>query len=452
MEAVFFKKSDLNSNLFMIKGGDSIMELFYDVEKIRNQFPALERKVNGKTAIYLDGPGGTQVPKRVTEKITNYLLHHNANAHGHFPTSRESDALHEAARETMACFLNCIPEEIVFGDSSTTNNLKLALALARGMKAGDEVIITDLDHESNRSPWIHLEERGFVIKSVKVDPITCQLDYDDFQKKLTDKTKVVALNWASNGVGTITDIKFFIEKAHAKGAVTIIDAVHYAPHRPIDVKAFDIDFLLCSPYKFFGPHMGVLYGKAEEIKKLETYRVLVEGNTQSPEKLETGTPQFETICGSAEAVEFIADIGHDCEAWAVKEHAEELEGVKGRRWYIVAGMLAIEEYEGPLARKLENALGKMDKVRVFGPPEGKPKTSTVSFTIEGLRAGEVAKAMGEEGIFVWSGHYYAKELINEVLDLKSVGGLVRIGIAPYNTEEEIERTIEVIRKIASAVT
>ncbi len=425
------------------------MELFYDVKKIRNQFPALERKVHGNTAIYLDGPGGTQVPKRVADKMTDYLFHHNANAHGHFATSRECDALHEAARETMACFLNCMPEEIVFGDSSSTNNLKLAFALARGMKAGDEVIITDLDHESNRSPWLHLAERGLVVKSVKVNPETCQLDLDDYKSKLTDKTKVVALNWASNGVGTITDIKPLIDQAHDKGALTIIDAVHYAPHRPIDVNALDIDFLVCSPYKFFGPHMGVLFGKAEEMKKLETYRVLVEGNTQPPEKLETGTPQFEAICGSAEAVEFIADIGYDCEVWAEKQHPEDLKELKGRRWYIVAGMLAIEEYEDPMARKLRSALVQMDKVKIFGPPEGAPRTSTVSFLIEGMRAGEVAKAMGDEGIFVWAGHYYAKELINEVLNLKSVGGLVRIGLAPYNTEEEIDRTIEVIENIAS---
>ncbi|RQD68097.1 MAG: cysteine desulfurase-like protein [Tindallia sp. MSAO_Bac2] len=425
------------------------MELFYDVKKIRSQFPALNRKVNGNPAIYLDGPGGTQVPKRVVDKMTDYLFYHNANAHGHFATSRECDALHEAARETMADFLNCYAEEIVFGDSSTTNNLMLTFALARNMKAGDEVIITDLDHESNRSPWRHMEERGFVIKSVKVNPDTCQLDLNDYREKLTDKTKIVALNWASNGVGTITDIKPLIDGAHNKGALTIIDAVHYAPHRPIDVKALDIDFLVCSPYKFFGPHMGVLYGKAEELKKLETYRVLVEGNTQPPEKLETGTPQFESICGSAEAVEFIADIGHDCEAWAEREHSETLAGLKGRRWYIVAGMLAIEEYEEPMAKKLRKALMQMDKVKVFGPPEGEPRTSTVSFLIEGLRAGEVARAMGDQGIFVWSGHYYAKELINEVLNLKSVGGLVRIGLAPYNTEEEIDRTIEVIKEIAS---
>ncbi|SDY28448.1 cysteine desulfurase-like protein [Tindallia californiensis] len=424
------------------------MELFYDIKKIRSQFPALDRKVNGNVAIYLDGPGGTQVPKRVTDKMTNYLLYHNANAHGHFASSRECDALHEAARETMADFLNGYPQEIVFGDSSTTNNLKLTLALARKMKPGDEVIITDLDHESNRSPWLHMQEKGIIVKSIAVDPETCQLDLKDYRNKLTEKTKVVALNWASNGVGTITDIKPLIELAHEKNAITIIDAVHYAPHRPIDVDALGMDFLLCSPYKFFGPHMGVMYGKLDVMKNLETFRVLVDGNTQPPEKMETGTPQFEAICGAAEAVEFIADIGHDCEEWAIKERSDEMIGLKGRRKYIVAGLLAIEEYEDHLAQKMRRELAAIDGVKIYGPLEGQPRTSTISFLIEGLRAGEVAKKMGDEGIFVWAGHYYAKQLIDEVLNLKSVGGLVRIGFAPYNTEEEVNRTIEVVRKIA----
>ncbi len=426
------------------------MNQAYDVQKIRNQFPALERVVNGKPAIFLDGPGGTQVPQRVADKVTAYLLHHNANQHGMFATSQESDALYQSSRETMADFLGCQANEVMFGDSSSTNNFMLALAIARDLKAGDEILITDLDHESNRSPWRHLEERGLVIKQVAVDPATCTMNQSDYREKLSDKTKVVALNWASNGVGTITDVKPMIDLAHEVGALTIIDAVHYAPHLPIDVKAVGMDFLVCSPYKFFGPHMGVLYGRFEVMEKLRTYRVLVEDNGNPPQKFETGTPQFESICGSAEAVEFIADIGKDCEDWAAQHHAEKMNGLTGRRRSVVAGMLAIDDYEEPLAKKLRTSLREMPRVKVFGPPEGEPRTSTVSFLIEGIHAENISKALGEQGIFVWDGHYYARQLINEVLGLESVGGLVRIGLAPYNTEEEIDRTIAAIREIAEA--
>ncbi|MDW7670756.1 MAG: cysteine desulfurase-like protein [Bacillota bacterium] len=425
------------------------MSLIYDVQKIRKQFPALERQINGQPAVYLDGPGGTQVPQRVADKVTEYLLHHNANAHGNFITSRESDALHESAREVLADFLGCHASEIMFGDSSSTNNIKLALALARDLEEGDEIIITDLDHESNRSPWRHLEERGLLIKRVKVNPEDCTMNQADFQDKLSDKTKVVALNWASNGVGTITDIKPMIEKAHEAGALTIVDAVHYAPHRPIDVKETGMDFLVCSTYKFFGPHMGVMYARHDLMEKLRTYRVLVEDNGNPPQKFETGTPQFESICGSAEAVEFIAAIGQDCDDWAAANHPEWMKGLTGRRRQVVAGMLAIDAHEEPLAKKLRTALRSMPKVKVYGPREGEPRTSTVSFLIEGMHAESVAAKLGEQGIFVWDGHYYARELINNTLDLEAVGGLVRIGLAPYTTEQEIDRTIAAIGEIAA---
>ncbi len=425
------------------------MNQWYDVEKIRSQFPALKREVKGQPLIYLDGPGGTQVPQRVADKVTEYLLHHNANSHGNFITSQESDAIHEAARVTLADFLGCKPSEIVFGDSSSTNNFKLALALVRDMKKGDEVIITDLDHESNRSPWRHMEEKGIVVKRVSVNTADCTMNLADYKEKLSDKTKVVALNWASNGVGTITDIKPMIKMAKEVGALTIVDAVHYAPHQPIDVVDMGMDFLVCSTYKFFGPHMGVLYGREEVMEQLRTYRVMVEGNEHSPEKIETGTPQFESISGSAEAVEFIASIGQDCEAWAAESHPEWMEGLTGRRRLVVAGMLAIDAYEEPLAKKLRTALRELPGVKVHGPKEGDPRTSTVSFLVEGMHAEDIAKKLGDKGICVWDGHYYARELINNVLGLESVGGLVRIGLAPYNTEEEIDRTIAAIKEIIS---
>ena len=423
------------------------MNQWYDVEKIRSQFPALKRKINGQPVIYIDGPGGTQVPQRVADKVAEYLLHHNANAHGHFITSQESDAILEAARVKLADFLGCRSAEIMFGDSSTTNNFKLTFALTRDMQKGDEVIITDLDHESNRSTWRHMEEKGIVVKKVAVNTEDCTMDMEDYKEKISDKTKVVALNWASNGVGTITDIKPMIKIAKEAGALTIVDAVHYAPHLPIDVKDMGMDFLLCSPYKFFGPHMGVLYGRKELMDQLRTYRVLAEDNENPPEKFETGTPQFESISGSAEAVEFIASIGKDCETWASENHPEWMEGLAGRRRLVVAGMLAIDAYEEPLAKKIRTTLRTFPKVTVYGPKEGDPRTSTISFLVEGMHAEKVAKKLGEKGIFVWDGHYYAKELINNTLGLEKVGGLVRIGLAPYNTEEEIDRTLAAIKEI-----
>lgn len=425
------------------------MNKWYDVDKIRSQFPALKRKINGQPIIYLDGPGGTQVPQRVADKVTEYLLHHNANAGGHFVTSQESDAILSSARVKLADFLGCRAAEIMFGESSTTNNFKLTFALVRDMNKGDEVIITDLDHESNRSLWRHMEEKGIVVKRVAVNPADCTMNMEDYKEKISDKTKVVALNWASNGVGTITDIKPMIKIAKEAGAVTIVDAVHYAPHKPIDVKDTGMDFLLCSPYKFFGPHMGVLYGREELMDQLRTYRVLVEDNINPPEKFETGTPQFESITGSAEAVEFIASIGQYCETWAIENHPEWMKELTGRRRLVVAGMLAINAYQEPLAKKIKTALRTLSKVTIYGPKEGDPCTSTISFVVEGMLAEEVAKKLGEKGICVWHGHYYAKELINNVLGLETVGGLVRIGLAPYNTEEEIDRTIAAIKEIIS---
>ncbi len=417
----------------------------YDINGVRKQFPCLSREVNGYSAAFFDGPGGTQVPQRVADKICDYLFHHNANAHGCFVTSIESDTLLKKARETFADFLGCDWKEISFGANTSSNNFKLSLGIARDLAAGDEVIITDIDHEGNRSPWRLLAERGVVVKSVKVNPETCILDLEDYKSKLSQKTKVVAVNWAANAVGTITDVKTVIKLAHEVGALTVVDAVHYAAHKPIDVKDIDTDFMLCSAYKFFGPHIGVIYGKKEAMDNLRTIRVMADDNTEAPEKFETGTPNFECICGAAEAVEFISDIGKlyvDC-------FEDRLKGLEGRRKNIVAGMIAIDEYEEPLASKLRKELRKIEKVTVYGPPEGHPRTTTVSFTIEGKRPLEVAQYLADKGIFVWDGDFYAVETINTVLKLKEKGGLVRIGLAPYNTEEEVDRTIEAIKEICS---
>jgi len=417
-------------------------EFKFKVDEIREQFPALSKTVNGIPAAFLDGPGGTQVPRRVVEKINDYLYYRNANSHGVFKTSVESDHLYWQAREVYADFFNCSPEEVAFGANTSSNNFKLALGLVRTMKPGDEVLITDIDHEGNRSPWRTLEDFGIIVKSVKINTDTITLDFEDFKAKLSDKTKVFAVNWAANSCGTISDVKKFIDEAHKFGAITVVDAVHYAPHRPIDVKAIDADILLCSAYKFFGPHYGVMYVKKSVGDTIKTVRVIADDNTEMPFKLETGTPAMELAAGAAEAVEFIADIGRNHEEF----YAEELKGLSGRRRYVVAGMMAIDEYETGLAVQLRTELAKLPGLKVFGPKSGHPRTSTVSFNIEGVNSNEVAKYLAEKGLFVWDGDYYAIETITNVLKLEASGGLVRIGLAPYNIQSEIDRTIQAVKE------
>jgi cysteine desulfurase family protein, VC1184 subfamily len=413
----------------------------FNVDAVREQFPCLSKTVNGHPAAFLDGPGGSQVPRCVVEKINDYLYYHNANAHGAFVTSRESDQLFWDARTAVADFLNCEPREVAFGANSSSNNFKLAFGLLRDMQPGDEVIVTEIDHEGNRSPWRMLEEHGMVVKCVKVDPVTRTLDVEDYKRKLSAKTKIVAVNWASNATGTVTDVKTFVRLAHEAGAYTIVDAVHYAPHKPIDVRDIDTDFLVCSAYKFFGPHIGILYAKASVGEKINPIRVMANDNTEIPDKFETGTLAMELASGAAAAVDFIADIGRLHEQY----FEEELKGLSGRRRLVVAGMLAIEAYEEPMAKKLRTELAGIDGVDVYGPPEGTPRTSTVSIHVKGAHSRDVAKYLGQRGIFVWDGDFYAIHIVNNVFRLEEQGGLVRIGLAPYNTIEEIEKTIQAIR-------
>lgn len=419
-------------------------EFKFNIDYVREQFPCLSKTVNGLPAAFLDGPGGTQVPQRVVDKMAEYMFFHNANAHGSYVTSKESDALYWDAREVYADFLNCSAEEVAFGPNTSSNNFKFALGLIRNvLKPGDEILITDNDHEGNRSPWRTLEDFGMVVKSVKVRTDTFTLDEEDFRAKLTDKTKVLAINWASNATGTVTDVKKFIDEAHKVGAITVVDAVHYAPHKIVDVKAIDTDVLLCSPYKFFGPHFGVIYVKKELGEKVKTVRVMADDNTEMPWRLETGTPSMEAACGAAEAVEFIADIG--------KEHMEffekELSGLSGRRKNIVAGMMAIDAYEEPMAKRLRKGLREIPGLKVYGPAEDYPRTSTVSFAVDGVHANKIGTHFNDRGLFVWDGDFYAIEIINNVLKMEEKGGLVRVGFAPYNIESDVDRVIEAIKEL-----
>jgi len=352
------------------------------VDEIRSQFPALARTINEHSAIFFDGPGGTQVPQRVIDKMNDYLVNHNANIHGSFVTSRENDAILHAARLTFADFFGCDWDEVAFGHNATTINFKLSQALMCDLQPGDEIIITDIDHETNRSPWQLLEERGLIVQSVRVDPETLTLDQEDYQAKLSPRTRVVALNYASNAVGTITDIRDMIRMAHAVGAVTVIDAMHYALHGAIDVRILDTDYLFCSAYKFFGPHVGILYARKSALDQLRTLRVAPQ-DPEPPYKFETGTLNHEGIAGAAEAVEFIADIGRTCG----DDQDDALTPYSGRRKSVVAGMRAIDAYEQPLASYFKEQLQLIDGLRLYSPPEEIPCTSTIAFTLEGISPG-----------------------------------------------------------------
>ena len=418
----------------------------YDIDYIRNQFPALKVKVNGYPAAYFDGPGGTQVPQRVIDAVVNYLTNCNANAGGFFKTSMESDRVIKEARKAVADFLGSDADEIAFGQNTTTLMYQLALALSREKGKRDEILITEIDHESNRGPWLALAERGFTIREVCINAETCTLDMEDYKNKLNEKTLLAAFNYASNGVGTVSDVKKMVQMAHQVGALTVVDAVHYALHGPIDVKDLDTDYLLCSAYKFFGPHIGIFYGKREQFEKLPTYRLRVQYD-KIPYRMETGTLNHEGIAGAGEAVEFIADIGSRFGSPSGNSGSKGANHSPERRQLVVAGMEVMERYEQPLAEKMINELQKIDKVTVYGPPAGHPRTSTVSFTIEGVSADKVAEMLGEKGIFVWDGHFYAVCLV-ERLGIMEMGGLVRVGLSPYNTEVEITRLLDEVRRIA----
>ncbi len=421
------------------------MEFVFDVGCIRREFPACTRQVGGVPVAYLDAPGGSQVPARVAQAVYDYLIFHNANESGFFGTSVETERIETDARAAAADLLGCSSEEIGFNCSSTQNNFNLAFALAKRIQKSDEIVITEMEHRCNRAPWIALgEDFGAVVKIVRVDPVTQQIDMEDLRSKLSPKTKIAAFNWASNAIGTVSDVKKMCAMAHEYGAVTVVDAVHYVPHFPVCVKDIDTDVLLCSAYKWFGPHVGVIYMKSELIEALDLYNVKADDILTGVRKFHMGTPQFELIAGVTEAVEFIASVGEKYAPFFEKE----LGDTAGRRRNVLAGMMAFDEYEKPLAKKLREELRKVPGVKVYGPKEGEPRTSTVSITIEGIRPSEACKILGAKGIYAWDGDFYAVELVNDTLGLRDAGGVIRFGLAPYNTEGDIDRTIQVIREIA----
>jgi cysteine desulfurase family protein (TIGR01976 family) len=379
------------------------------------------------------------VPARVIEAVSAYLRESNANAHGAFRTSHRTDAVIESARIAMVDMLGAgSPREIAFGQNMTTLNFALSRAVARGARPGDEILVTEIDHQANIDPWKALAERGVTVREVRMDPDTCTLDLEDFRNKLSPRTLLVAVGWASNAVGTINNVPAIAQAAHQAGALVSVDAVHYAAHEPVDVQAAGCDFLLCSAYKFFGPHVGVLYVRPEAGKRLETYKVRPQPDTL-PEKLETGTLNHEGLAGVTAAVDFIASLG--------TQEMDLLTGLEGRRHAVQAGMTAIRLHEEPLLGRFLEGASTIAGLKVYGPPSGHPRTPTVSFTIQGHTPRAAARFLGDRGFFVWDGDFYATTLV-ERLGLAPSGGLIRVGLAPYNTPEEVDGLLETLDELA----
>lgn len=400
------------------------------VATIRSHFPALERQHGGYPVAYFDGPGGTQVPRQVVEAMGDYLYKHNANTHWAYPTSRETDEAFARAREVLADFLNASPREVAFGANMTTLTFHLAQALGRRFRPGDEVVVTELDHHANVDPWKDLErERGVTVRVARMNPETGQLDGDDLSRQITKRTRLVAIGAASNALGTINDVARVSTMAHDAGALVFVDAVHYVPHRLVDVRALGCDFLACSAYKFHGPHVGVLYGREALLSELDVPKLRPAPDT-APERLETGTQNHEGIVGAAAAVEFLAALATGpC-------RRDRLENVYD----------ALHERASVLIEHLWRGLSEIRGVRVYGPPPTAPRTPTVSFTIAGVPSDAVCRRLAESGVFASHGDFYATTAVMRLGAPE--GGLVRVGCACYSTDEEIDRLLGVVRGLA----
>ena len=410
-----------------------------DIAWVRSQFPSLQTQANGRPAAFLDGPAGTQVPQQVMQAIQSYLMNANANTCGAFLTSRRNDEMIAATRAAMGDFFHCEKDEVVFGQNMTTITLALSRAIAREMKSADEILLTTLDHDANFSPWKALEEKGVIIRQVDIREEDCTLDLDDLKRKLSEKTKVVAVGYASNAVGSINPVAEITKLAHAVGALVYIDAVHYAPHGPIDVKALDCDFLVCSPYKFFGPHMGTLYGKREHLQRFRPYKVRP-CTDQWPDRWESGTQVHELIAGIGAAVEYLAELGHRADA-----------SPKTRREALVSAYRTTVPYETRLVWRLIDGLQTIPGMRIYGitdPKRSAERCSTLSLRIGNHNPTAIATFLGERGIFTWDGNYYALNL-TERLGVEALGGLLRIGLVHYHTVEEVDRLLVALREFAS---
>lgn len=399
--------------------------------EIRGQFPALERRHGGHPIAYFDGPGGTQVTRTVADAVRDYLLHHNANTHWHYPTSEETDRILAAARASLGDFLGATPTEIVFGANMTTLTFHLGRALGRAWGPGDELIVTELDHHANVAPWRALErERGVTVRSVPLVLATGELDWPALERALSPRTRLLAVGAASNALGTVSDVTRACALARAAGALSFVDAVHYAPHALVDVRAIGCDFLACSAYKFYGPHVGVLFGRRDCLTALDPPKLAPAPDT-APERLETGTLDHEGIAGAGAAVEFLASLA------AGGSRRERLERT----------FAALHRRGQELVERMWTGLGEMSGVTRYGPPPGRPRTPTVSFTVAGRSSQQVATALAAEGVFVSNGDFYATTVV-ERLGL-TAEGLVRAGCACYTTADEVDRLLAGVERVKS---
>lgn len=400
------------------------------VEDIRAQFPALTRRHADRPVAYFDGPGGTQVPRAVVTAVGDYLLRHNGNTHWNFPTSAETDAMVAGARATLADFLGCAPGEVVFGANMTTLTFHLSRALAASWRDGDEVVVTELDHHANVAPWRRLErERGIVVRTVPLDAATGTLEEAGIARAITSRTRLVAVGGASNAIGTVNDVATIVARARDAGALTFVDAVHLAPHALPDARALGCDFLACSAYKFYGPHVGVMYGRHELLATLDVARLGPAPDT-APDRFETGTANFEGIAGAAAAVEFLSSLAPG----------------ETRRARLETTFAALHERGRALTARLWNGLAEIEGVSVYGPGPERPRTPTVAFAVAGVDPGEVAHGLADRGVFASHGDFYAPTVIER---LGVGGGLVRAGCACYTTDAEVDRLVEGVAGIAA---
>jgi cysteine desulfurase family protein (TIGR01976 family) len=402
----------------------------FDVQAARIQFPSLQ----ANSAIFLDNPAGTQVPQPVIDAVSDYYRTSNANSGGVFRTSIRTDELRQQAREAAAALLNAArPDEIIFGANMTSLTFSFGRAYGRNLKPGDEIVLTQMDHDANVTPWVMLaEDRGLTVRWVRLDVEDGTLDMSSFDKALNENTKLVCVGHAANALGTINPIQDIARKTHAVGAKIYVDAVQSAPHVLVDVQALDVDFLACSAYKFYGPHAGILYGKHELMEPLRPYKVRP-AHDENPDKWETGTPNFEGIAGTKAAIEYLASFG---EGETLREK-------------LVTSYAAIGEYEGKLAWHLLDCLKSLPGIEIRGIVESaraQERVPTIIFRLPKHSPEAIAEALAKEEIYVWSGNYYAVETMR-ALQHEEDGGMVRIGIAHYNSIEEIDRTIGVLKTL-----
>jgi cysteine desulfurase family protein (TIGR01976 family) len=417
-----------------------------DLSFVRGQFPALSMMDAGRPAVFFDGPGGTQVHQSVVEAMSRYLIETNANHGGAFKTSRESDAILAAAHEAMADLLNApSPREIVFGANMTTLTFAFSRAIGRALVPGDEIIVTRLDHDADRAPWLALEEKGVIVRQIDFDPADCTLRLDELEASLNTRTKVVAVGAASNAVGTINPIARIAEMAHRVGAWLWVDAVHYTPHVPVDVQALGCDFFVCSSYKFFGPHAGIVWGRHDLLERLVAYKVRPASNL-SPDKFETGTQNHEAQAGVLAAVDYLARLGDEC----ASSIGVEFPGFTGRRLALKRALTAIQTYERSLFEPFVAGLLAIPGLTFYGIREASrfgQRTPTAAFRMAGRHPDEVAAHLASRGVYVWSGNFYALAL-TERLGVEDSGGVVRAGLAHYNTREEVDYCLECLRELA----